>query len=458
MYPRTYMKKPSMHSWHLGKKQFNTEGFSISPSGELRITSGGDSISVIDLVKKYGSPLQIFMPEVAETRARRIITAFDTAIQKTAYPGRFSYHYPMKANQRKAFIQAVLKGGAEIETSSANELFVIEKLYRTMKPQSRPKVICNGPKREPYIALIKKMHREHWNIVPIYEDAEEMRAFASFTGPVGIRVDLNVKITARWHKKHNYFGFAESAVLKMPAIPNLTLIHYHLSSQVHSVKDFVVPIKHAVGVYAKLKKKNPGLETLNIGGGAGLPYEKKDFYTTESLAHEIVTAAQETARAHAVTAPNLICEWGQHVVAPSQISVFKIIGSKDIKGAKAKKWYAIDGSFVSHLPDTWALGQAWHVAPITQLTEKKLVPVWFAGSSCDSDDQYKVHGSVALMPECSDEKPLYVAFFDTGAYQNALASHHCLLPSPTRIAVRGQKVTVLQKSENAEEIGKRFGW
>jgi diaminopimelate decarboxylase len=45
--------------------------------------------------------------------------------------------------------------------------------------------------------------------------------------------------------------------------------------------------------------------------------------------------------------PNLICEWGRYMVAPAQITVFKVIDTKTILHigcSPAKKWYVTDGS------------------------------------------------------------------------------------------------------------------
>jgi arginine decarboxylase-like protein len=57
-----------------------------------------------------------------------------------------------------------------------------------------------------------------------------------------------------------------------------------------------------------------------------------------------------------------------------------------------------------------------------------------------------------------NDKSLYIAFFDTGAYQDALASHHCLLSSPAKIIAQNGVITVARKRETAEEVGKQFGW
>jgi arginine decarboxylase len=127
----------------------------------------------------------------------------------------------------------------------------------------------------------------------------------------------------------------------------------------------------------------------------------------------------------------------------------------------AKKWYVIDGSLMNDLKDTWAIHQKWHVVPVNHLDAKKLSRVWLAGLSCDSDDKYTNGGKYILLPRLEDLEQgegQYVAVFDTGAYQDALSSYHCMLSSPTKLIVQNGVITVARKRETPEEVGRQFGW
>ena len=84
--------------------------------------------------------------------------------------------------------------------------------------------------------------------------------------------------------------------------------------------------------------------------------------------------------------------------------------------------------------------------------------VWFAGSSCDSDDKYTAGGNYILMPKLKKGEPQYFAVLDSGAYQDALASHHCLLSSPAKIIAQDGNIKIARKRETADSIGRLFGW
>src|SRR6185436_5902451 len=142
-------------------------------------------------------------------------------------------------------------------------------------------------------------------------------------------------------------------------------------------------------LYAKMKEKNPSLDTLDIGGGVGVPYNKtKRFYSTKGLIQKLIKTAKEECDKLGVRHPNLITEWGRYVAAPAQITIYKVLAEKHVNNKGNNKWYTVDGSFMNDLTDTWALKQKWHVIPVNHMKAQKMDHVWLAGSSCDSDDKY----------------------------------------------------------------------
>lgn len=452
--------------WKLGKKEFNTEIFDINKSGELVIKEGNYQYNVKDLIKKFGTPLEITLPFVIERRLNNLFEQFNRYIKFYNYHGRFFYHYPMKVNQNKEFVLPIISEGGNLEVSSANELWMVKKLWEQDQFNSKIRVICNGPKTSAYLGLISDLKGRGLHIIPIIEDEDELAYFTSsktgkISGDLGIRVDVDVKVKSHWDKKFNRFGFTSQQILEIGKIKNLKLLHYHIGSQIEQSKDLVLLLKEAMKLFAKMKKNNPGLDMIDIGGGFAVPYEKKKMYPTEGVVKNIISALSAISRAEAIEPPDIIVEWGRYLVAPAQITIFKVIHQKAIDKGPATKWYIIDGSFINDLSDTWAIHQKWHVAPVNNMNAKKFSRVWLAGSSCDSDDKYTAGGHYVLLPameEGDSQEPQYLAIFDTGAYQDALSSHHCLLSSPAKIIAQNGLLTLARKRETPDEVGKQFGW
>ncbi len=454
-------KKKNGHKkfWLLGREEINTAPFDISPEGTLLVREGNYQYNIYNIVKKYGTSTEIFFPTIVENRVRDLIDTFNAFIKVTGYRGKFSYHYPMKVNQNREFVLPAIAEGANLDVGSANELFLVKRMIEQDKFNEKIRVICNGPKTERYMELIEELRNKGLVVIPIIEDTVELERMKKFKGEVGIRVDLNVKVDSHWDKRYNRFGFTEEELLALGKIKNLAVLHYHISSQIEKIDGFLQPLKRALALYAKMREKNPQLDTLDIGGGAGVPYDKrKRFYIGRNLISQIVKTAKKQCDRLQVRHPNLIAEWGRYVVAPAQMTIYKITAEKPAYNKGGNSWYVIDGSFMNDLLDTWAIKQRWHVIPVNNLHSRKLARVWIGGSSCDSDDKYTAGGSYILLPRLSTVEDLYIAFLDTGAYQDALASHHCLLSSPMKLTAQNGEIKVVRKRETAEDVGKQFGW
>lgn len=443
--------------WKLGVDEFNTQMFDVGREGNLIATEGNHVYNIHDIAKKYGTPLQIFFPSIVEDRLKDLIGYFQAYMKIYGYKGRFFYHYPMKVNQNKEFILPLISEGANLEVTSANELWLVKKLWEGEKFHNKMRVLCNGPKSDQYLDLIEELHVKGMNIVPIIEGPEEIERLLKFKGDIGVRVDLSIKADTHWDKKFDRFGLSEKEVLDLPKMKNLKLMHYHLGSQIKTQKSILDGVKHSFSIYAELLKTHPNLDTLDIGGGFGVPYEKKKFYTAKGVSSKIVKLLKNLSDKAGIKHPNLAVEWGQYVVAPSQVTIYKVISEKPIPKANAKSWYIVDGSFMNDLKDTWAIHQKWHVIPVNNM-DKDLKTTWLAGSTCDSDDKYTSGGNYILLPKLTDTKEQYVAVLDTGAYQDALASHHCLLSAPMKLVAHDGTLKIVRKRETPDAIGKMFGW
>ncbi|MEK7572622.1 MAG: hypothetical protein AAB493_02070 [Patescibacteria group bacterium] len=443
--------------WKLGIDEFNTQFFNINKDGNLIVTEGHHVYNLNSLANKYGTPLQVIFPFIIEDRLKDLMGYFQAYMKIYGYKGKFFYHYPMKVNQNKEFILPLLSEGANLEVTSSNELSIVKKVWESDKFNAKIRVFCNGPKTNQYLDLIEELREKDMNIIPIIESSEEMERIIKYKGDVGVRVDLNIKADTHWDKKFDRFGLPEKEILDLSKIKNLKIMHYHLGSQIKTQKSILEGVKHAFTIYEQLQKTHPNLDTIDIGGGFGVPYEKKKFYTAKSVSSKIIKILKNLSDKAGIKHPNLAIEWGQYIVAPAEVTIYKVISKKYIDKANAKAWYIVDGSFINDLKDTWAIHQKWHVIPANNM-DCALKRVWLAGSSCDSDDKYTAGGNYLLLPKLSENENQFVAILDTGAYQDGLSSHHCLLSAPMKILAQDGMIQIVRKRESSESIAKLFGW
>lgn len=102
----------------------------------------------------------------------------------------------------------------------------------------------------------------------------------------------------------------------------------------------------------------------------------------------------------------------------------------------------IDGSFITNLPDSWALNQRYILLAINHL-RKEYQRTQIGGLTCDSQDYYnsEIHSFQVFLPKITkaQDEPLYIGFFHTGAYQESLSGYggikHCLIPAPKHVII-----------------------
>ena len=184
----------------------------------------------------------------------------------------------------------------------------------------------------------------------------------------------------------------------------------------------------------------------------------------KEIVHQIHSACQEEG----IPEPNIFTEFGKYTVGESGAMIFSVLGQKQQNDAEL--WYMVDNSLMNTIPDTWGLGEKFILLPINKWNND-YTRVNIGGLSCDNSDYYnsEVHQSQVYLP-AYDKKakdPLYLGFFHTGAYQEALSGYggikHCLIPSPKHILIYRNKEgnlvdTIYNDSQKSEEMLKILGY
>ncbi len=62
--------------------------------------------------------------------------------------------------------------------------------------------------------------------------------------------------------------------------------------------------------------------------------------------------------------PNIFTEFGSYTVGESMAHIYSVIGEKTQNDRE--RWYMIDSSFITTLPDTWGIGEKFLMLPINK--------------------------------------------------------------------------------------------
>jgi arginine decarboxylase len=136
---------------------------------------------------------------------------------------------------------ALIGEGANIETASYNELYLVKKMLEQGTFNTNIRILCNGPKTSAYMSLIDELQHKGLRIVPIIEGPNELSALQHSRYDVGIRLDMPVKADSIWNKPIDRFGFRADELLEIGKFKHLRILHYHVGSQINKANDILGP-------------------------------------------------------------------------------------------------------------------------------------------------------------------------------------------------------------------------
>ena len=432
-------------------------------------------IPLMDLVEQYGSPLKFtYLPKISEN-INKAKEWFKIAMEKNNYKGKYHYCYCTKSSHFKPVLNEALKNDIHIETSSAFDINIVEKLKEKGKIKDNTFVICNGFKRDQYITNIANLiNKGHQNCIPIIDNYEEIDLLSDAindTFKVGIRIASEEEPKFEFYTSRlgigykNIVPFYENQIKDNDKV-ELKMLHFFINTGIRDNAYYWNELVKCLKVYVRLKKICPSLDSLNIGGGFpiknSLAFEYDYQYMIDEIINQINIACQEAD----VAVPNIFTEFGSFTVGESGGAIYEILYQKQQNDRE--KWNMIDSSFITTLPDTWAINKRFIMLAINRWYDE-YERVLLGGLTCDSDDYYNSEQNMnaIYLPKYRKDKPLYIGFFNTGAYQETIGGYgglqHCLIPHPKHILIdkdeNGNITTKLfSEQQKAEDLLKILGY
>ena len=414
----------------------------------------------MDLVKKHGTPVQFsFLPKISEN-IQQAKQWFEKAFLDQDYRGKYHYCYCTKSSHFKYVIKECLKNDVHIETSSAYDLAIIKRLAENQEIKRNRFIICNGFKTEQYIDnIIELIELGFENLYVVIDNTKEFEHIKNRTNK---KIKLGIRIASEEEPK---FGFYTSRLgigykdivpfyedhIKENSNIELKMLHFFINTGIRDTAYYWNELRKCLNVYVQLKNICTSLDSLNIGGGFPIKKNLNFKYDYAYMVREIVNQIKTKCSSKNIDDPHIFTEFGSYTVGESGFTVYKIIHQK--KQNDREKWNMIDGSFMTTLPDSWAINERFILLPLNNW-HGGYERVLLGGLTCDSDDYYnsEQHVNAIYLPEFSKDYPLYIGFFNTGAYQESLSGQggikHCLIPSPKKI--------LLYKNKQGEIIDEVF--
>lgn len=434
-----------------------------------------NGIPLMDIIKQYGTPLKLtYLPRISE-QIQRAQTWFNVAMVKADYNASYNYCYCTKSSHFSFVLDEVLKNDVHIETSSAFDINIIESLAKEGKISKNQYIICNGFKRDQYKDNIVNLRKKGFeNIIPILDNVTELEEYQKKTSnslKVGIRIASEEEPKFEFYTSRLGIGYKDIVPFYKQKLKDnkqfeLKMLHFFINTGINDNAYYWSELLKCVNVYCELKKICPTLDSLNIGGGFPIKNSLSFDYDYEYMAEEIINQIKATCTDKKVPEPHIFTEFGSYTVGESGATLFSILDQK--KQNDRENWNMIDGSFMTSLPDAWAINKKFILLALNNW-EREYERCLLGGLTCDSDDYYnsEQHANAIYLPKKKEDFTQYIGFFNTGAYQESIGGfggiQHCLLPAPKHVVIERDddgeiKTKLFAKEQSYKSMLKILGY
>ena len=223
---------------------------------------------------------------------------------------------------------------------------------------------------------------------------------------------------------------------KINKMKNLRLegLSVHIGSQITSIQ----PFKKVLSIINKIiSNTNINFKFIDLGGGMGISYSKKDKKLNLNLYAKFVEKFAKNKKS------KIIFEPGRFIAGNSSVLISKIIY---IKKNNNKTFIILDAGMNDLMRP--ALYNAHHeIIPIKKNKKKIIGKVEFVGPICESTDKFLTQKNFSRVNEGD-----YIAITNVGAYGMSLASNYNTRPIISEIMVSGSKYKMIKKRQSLKNL------
>ncbi|WP_457596149.1 biosynthetic arginine decarboxylase [Hydrogenimonas sp.] len=327
------------------------EGSFVVEEGVIKVAYGNRP-ALVEIVRKlreegYKGPLLLRFPHLAVRNVRRLFDHFERAKKEFGYRGKFKAVFPLKVNQFPGFVIPLMASTCDLEygleAGSKAEL-ILAMCYTNLGCP----ITVNGFKDQELISIGFLAAKMGHNITLTIEGINELeliikesRRLGAPMPKIGLRIRLHTGGIGIWAKSGGYgskFGLTSTELLEAMEllkrhglIDRLSMLHFHIGSQLNHISPMKKALREAGNIYAELRKMGAkNLRAINIGGGLAVEYAQHEGrssrnYTLEEFTNDVVFLLKEIAEAKGVREPTIFTESGRFVAADHAVLVAPVL-------------------------------------------------------------------------------------------------------------------------------------
>ncbi|HEX6864476.1 MAG TPA: biosynthetic arginine decarboxylase, partial [Thermoanaerobaculia bacterium] len=221
-------------------------------------------------------------------------------------------------------------------------------------------IVCNGYKDEEYVETALLASKLGRHVILVVETPSELPLIHEMSQRmkvrphIGIRSRLSTRGAGHGEASggdRSKFGLSGRDLLNAVEflrenglLDSFELLHFHLGSQISSIRSVKEGLREAAQIYVNLAKMGAPLGYLDVGGGLGIDYDgsQTNFasslnYTLQEYANDIVSGIMEVCDAYEVPHPRIVSESGRATVAHHAVLVMDVLGASELTVGKLPK-------------------------------------------------------------------------------------------------------------------------
>ena len=339
--------------------QWGSAYFDVNELGHIAVCPEGTDGPTLDLkclvddicLRGLHPPLLLRFNDILHARIKYLADAFRKSIETYNYQNIYKGLLPIKVNQQRHVVEEAINQPPEyqlgLEAGSKPELLIAMGLLG----ERAEYIICNGYKDQEYIETVfdaQKIGLKPFLVIDRFAEIDLIIETSKRTGIIpclGIRAKLTAKGAGRWESSsgdRSKFGLsAKEIVLALEKLKNanlihaLRLLHFHIGSQITSIRSVKVATREASHIYCNLRQMGASeLIYVDVGGGLAVDYDgsRTNFhssknYSLQEYANDIVSTLADICNDHDEPHPKILSESGRALVAHHSVLIFNVLGT-----------------------------------------------------------------------------------------------------------------------------------
>ena len=241
-------------------------------------------------------------------------------------------------------------------------------------------------------------------------------------------------------KEGDKFGVDENEFInlvkysKISKFLKLKCLSVHIGSQIHNPKPYGKMLKVIDRV---INKTNYRFEFIDLGGGFGVSYEKKNKQFNFKIFNSLINNFLKKHRS------KIIFEPGRSIIANTGILISKVIY---IKKNKNKNFIILDAA-MNDLMRPALYGAKHQIIPLIKNKKNTNRMFEFVGPICESTDKFLTTNKFQNLKENE-----FIIIRDVGAYGMSLSSNYNVRPLPAEILIKNSKIQVIKSRQKLKNI------